>query len=192
MAPLDARGGFGTETAGSCEQLETWPKGTRCCLKEKKGSKNLSSMLCHNESQMWYYTEDIFVFVKVQTLARLKKDFSPAAVFINSAIDLYPPTTWPTDGRRLSLVTPQGKCKRKRKLETAALLTNSTDCAYGCSLASNRGTALSFIMVFCSNNSYLLENPACLIYHTCALSKEWSPNQGFCNACNRSATVRSF
>lgn len=29
-------------------------------------------MLCHKESQMWYYTESIFIFLKVQTPARLK------------------------------------------------------------------------------------------------------------------------
>lgn len=101
----------------------------------KNGAKNLSSMLCHEESQMWYYTESIFIFVKVQTPAWLKRAFSPAAAFISSVPGLYPRNT---SGQK---VTPQQKYKGKCKLETTVLSTNSTDHAYGCSLGINGGTA---------------------------------------------------
>ena len=123
-----------------------------------------------------------------------KKGFLSHCSIYQLCCRFVPTNHLPTDGRRLSLVTPQLKCKGKCKLEIAVLVTNSTDHAYGSSLASSRGTTLLYSTVFCSSNSYLLENPACLIYHRHMLFKEWQWSQirGFCNVCNRSAPVKSF
>lgn len=125
MAPLGARGAFGAETAGSWEQLETRPKGTGCYLKEKKFLKMYHPCPV-TRNHKCAIVQSTFVFVKIQTLARLKRAFSPAAALPQIC------THRPPEHRRLkySPVAPRQTCKGKCKLETAALLANSPDHAY--------------------------------------------------------------